>query len=151
MLPRHIHLPVCLWIKDLHSRVIKKNTSHGNEVLLQDTTHLLQRPCYQWWSPCQDPAGNLTTQRPPDHRKEKQTEVIRTCLMFIRSSHNHLVRYSVRGKNTTWTEEEVGRQHQGMVRPRCSQVQEGSGEQRDMEETGCEIICGVPRTLVVKG
>ena len=28
-----------------------KNTSHGNEVLLQDTTHLIQRPCYQWGTP----------------------------------------------------------------------------------------------------
>ena len=27
---------------------------------------------------------------------------------------------------------------------------EGSGEQRKMEETGCEIICGVPTTLGVK-
>ena len=25
----------------------KKNTSHGNEVLLQDTMHFIQRPCYQ--------------------------------------------------------------------------------------------------------
>ena len=32
---------------DPHSRAPKKNTSHGNEVLLQDTTHLIQRPCYQ--------------------------------------------------------------------------------------------------------
>ena len=31
------------------------------------------------------------------------------------------------------------------------QVAEGSGEQRNMEETGCEIICGAPATLVVKG
>ena len=30
-------------------------------------------------------------------------------------------------------------------------VPEGSGEQRKMEETGCEIICGAPTTLVVKG
>ena len=36
----------------------RKNTSHGNEVLPQDTTHLIQRPCYQRGSPCQDPAGN---------------------------------------------------------------------------------------------
>ena len=27
-----------------HSRAPKKNTSHGNEVLPQDTTHLIQRP-----------------------------------------------------------------------------------------------------------
>ena len=29
-LPCHIHLPVCLWIMDPHSRAPKKNTSHGN-------------------------------------------------------------------------------------------------------------------------
>ena len=28
---------------------------------------------------------------------------------------------------------------------------EGGGEQRKMEETGCEIICGAPTTLAVKG
>ena len=48
-------------------------------------------------------------------------------------------------------EEEVGRQHQGMDRPGVRQVPEGSGEHRKMEETGCEIICGAPATLVVKG
>ena len=31
------------------------------------------------------------------------------------------------------------------------QVTEGSGEQGKMEETGCEIICGAPRILAVKG
>ena len=66
----HTHLPVRLWIMNPHSRALKKNTSHGNEVLLQDTTHLLQRPCYQWGSLCQDPAGSQTTRRPPDHCKE---------------------------------------------------------------------------------
>ena len=52
---------------DPHSRAPKKNTSHGLEVLPQDTTHLIQKPCYQRGSPCQDPAGNWTTRRPPDH------------------------------------------------------------------------------------
>ena len=32
-----------------------------------------QVTCYQPRSPCQDPAGNWTTQRPPDHRKETHT------------------------------------------------------------------------------
>ena len=40
---------------------------------------------------------------------------------------------------TRLTEKEVGRQHQGMDRPGVRQVPEGSGEQRKMEETGCEI------------
>ena len=50
-----------------------------------------------------------------------------------------------------WTKEEVGRQHQGMDRPGVWKVQEGSGEQVKMEKTGCEIICGAPMTLAVKG
>ena len=45
---------------DPQSRAPKKNTSHGNEVPPQDTTHLLQRPCHQRGSPCQGPAGNRT-------------------------------------------------------------------------------------------
>ena len=31
------------------------------------------------------------------------------------------------------------------------QAPEGSGEQGKMEKTGCEIICGAPTTLAVKG
>ena len=88
---------------DPHSRAPKKNTSHGNEVLPQDTTHLLQRPCYQRGSPCQDPAGNRTTRRPPDDRKETQTVVVWTCLPFIGSGQNHLARHSERGKKTRQT------------------------------------------------
>ena len=109
-LPCHIHLPVCLWIMDSNSRAPKKNTSIGSEVLLQDATHLIQKPCYHWGSLCQDPAGNWTTWRPPDHCKEMQTAVVWTCLPFIRSGQNHLARHSERGKKTRQTEEEVGRQ-----------------------------------------
>ena len=136
---------------DPHSRAPKKSTSHGNEVLPQDTTHLIQRPCYQRGIPCQEPAGNWTTQRPPDHRKETQIVVVWPCFSFVRSSQNHLARHSERGKKTRQTEEEVGRQHQGMDRPGVHQVPEGSGDQGEMEETGCKIICGAPTTLAVKG
>ena len=55
------------------------------------------------------------------------------------------------GKKTRQTEEEVGRQHQGMDRPGVQQVREDSGEQGKMEKTGCKIICGAPTTLTVKG
>ena len=141
-LPCHIHLPVCLQIMDPHSRAPKKNTSHRNEVLPQYNTHLIQRPCYQGGSPCQDPAGNWTTRRPV---------VVWSCLPFIRSGQTHLARHSERGKKTRQTEEEVGRQHQGMDRPGGRQVPEGSGEQGKMEEAGSKIICGAPTTLAVKG
>ena len=141
----------------LWSRAPNKNTSHGNEVLLQvttllqDTTHLIERPCYQQGSLCQDPAGNWTARRPPDHCKEMQTAVVWSCLPFIRSGQNHLARHSERGKKTRQTAEEVGRQHQGMDRPGVHQVQKGSGEQGKMEETGCEIISGAQMTLTAKG
>ena len=52
----------CFWSL-FHSRAPRKNTSHGNEVLPQDTTHLIQRPCYQRESPYQDSAGNRTARR----------------------------------------------------------------------------------------
>ena len=128
----------------------KKNTSHGNEVLPQDTTHLIQRPCYQRRSPCQVPAGDWTTRR-PDHRKETQTAVVWSWLPFIRSGQNYIAMNSERGKKTRQTEEEVGRQHQEMDSPGVRKVPEGSGEQGKLEETGCEIICGAPTTLAVKG
>ena len=148
-LPCHIHLPVCLWIIEPHNRATKKNTSHGNEVLLQDTMHLIQRPCYQQGSLYQDPAGNRTTRR-PDHRKDTQTEVVWTCFLFIRSGQNHFARHSERGKKTRQTEKEVGRQHQGKHRPGVRHVAEDSGWQGIMEETSCEVICSAPTIPKVK-
>ena len=118
-------------------------------MLPQDTTHLIQRPCYQRRSPYQDPAGNWTTRR-PDDRKKTQTVVVWSCFPFIRSGQNHLSRHSERGKKTRQTEEEVGRQHQEMDRSGVRQVPEGSGEEGKMVKTGCEIICGAPTTLAVK-
>ena len=117
----------------------------------QDIMHLIQRACYQRGSLCQGPASNPTTERPPDHCREVQTAVVWTCLLFIISGQNHFAQHDERGKKTRQTEEEVGRQHQGMDRPGVCQVPEGSGEQGKIEETGCEIICGAPRTLTVKG
>ena len=80
-----------------------------------------------------------------------QTSVVWSCLLFTWSGQNHLARHSERGKKARQTEEEVGRQHQGTDRPGVRQVPEDSGEQGKMEETGCEIICGAPKTLAVKG
>ena len=109
-----------------HNRAAKESTSHGNDV---PRTHLLQRPCYQRGSLCQDPAGNRTTRRSPDYCKETQTTVLWSCLPFIRSGQNHLARHNEMGKKTRQTEEAVERQHQGMDRPGVRQVPECSGEQ----------------------
>ena len=45
----------------------------------------------------------------------------------------------------------MGGQHQVKERPGVCQVPEGSEEERKMEESGSEIICGAPTTLEVKG
>ena len=75
----------------------------------KNTTHLIQRPCYQRGSPCQDPAVNWTTRRPPGDRKETQTAVVWSCFPFITSGQNHLARHSEQGEKTRQTEEDVGR------------------------------------------
>ena len=98
-----------------------------------------------------NPAGNRTSRRPPDHRKETQTEVVWSCLPFIGSDQNHLARHSERAKKIRQIEEELGRQHQGLDRPGVRHVPESSGEQGEMEETGCEVICGAPKAPTVKG
>ena len=83
---------------DTHSRAPKKNTSHESKVPPQDTTHLIQRPCYQRGSPCRDPGGNRTSRRPSGHRKETQTAVVWSLLPFITSGQNHLARHSEGGR-----------------------------------------------------
>ena len=54
----------------------------------------------------------------------------------IRSGQTHLARHSEGGKKTRQTEEEVGRQHQGMNRRGVRQVPEGSGEQDNADDDG---------------
>ena len=78
--------------------------------------------------------------------------MVLSCLPFTRSGQNHLIgRHSERGKKTRQSEEEVGRQHQGMDRHGVRQVPVGNGEQEKMEETGCEFVGGASKTLAVKG
>ena len=137
MLLCHIHLPVCLRIMVPHGRAAK-NTSHWNQVLLQDNYTFIQRLCYQRGSPCQDPAGNRTTWRSLTIIKWCKMKWYGHIFLFITFGQNLFARHSERGKKTRQTEKEVGRQHQGMDRPWICQVPEGGGEQGKMEETHCE-------------
>ena len=101
-------------------------------MLPQDTTHLIQRPCYQRGSPCQDPTGDRITRRSPDHRKETQTAVIWSMSPVHQVWPKHLARHSERGKKTRRTEEEVGRQGQEIDRPGVHLDLEGSGKRRKL-------------------
>ena len=67
---------------DPHSRASKKNTSHGNEVLQQDSMHLIQRPCYQRGSLCQDPAVCAKIQQAIGPYKDLLTLVKRRKLQW---------------------------------------------------------------------
>ena len=77
------------------------------------------------------PAGDQTIQRPLDHCKETQNEVVWTYLPFIRSGQNYLARHRESGKKRQ-TEKEVGREHQGMDRPGVHQVPEGREKWRKL-------------------
>ena len=105
-LMRSLVTPISLYACEswTQSTAAKTNTSHGNDVLPLYTTNLMQRPCYQRGSLCQNPAANPITRRPPDRRREIQTEVVWACLPFIRSGQNHRARHSERGKKTRQTE-----------------------------------------------
>ena len=152
-IPCHIHLPVCMWIIDPHSRAPKKNTSHGNEVLSQ-ILHISHK----------DHVANeevrAKIQQAIGPHEDLLTIVKRRKLQWYghvsRSSGpaKTILQGTVKGgrrQGRQNTEEEVGRQHQGIDRPRVRQVPEGSGEQGKMEKTGCKIICSAPTTLAVKG
>ena len=57
-------------------------------------------------------------------------EVVWSCLPFIRSGQNHLVRHSERGKKTRQTEEEVGyvREWTGLEFGKSQRAVENSGK-----------------------
>ena len=56
-----------------------------------------------------------------------------------------------RSKKERKTEEEMGRQHQGMDRNGVLRFLEGSGRQRRMERYCCNVICGTPTTSEFNG
>ena len=138
-------------------------------MLPQDTMHLIQRPCYQRGSSCQDPASNRTTRRPPYHHKETQTAVAWSCLPSVRSGQNHLTRHSERGKKISklvGALSPVGEEDKA-DRGRGGKTTSGNGQawsspsprgqwktekkKKNMEETGCEVICGASTTPAIKG
>ena len=107
---------------DSHSQGPKKNTSHGKEVLLQDTTHLIQQVTNK--------EVRAKTQQAIGPHEDLLTIVKRRKLQ----KYGHVSRSSGLAKTIL----------------QVRQVPEGSGEQWEKEKTGCEIISCAP-TLVVKG
>ena len=114
---------------DPHSRAPKKNTSHGNECYrkilhISYKDHVTNEEVHAKIQQAIGPQEDLliTVKR---RKLQWYGHVSRSSGL----AKNHLARHSERGKKTRQTEEEVGRQHQGMDRPGVCQVSEGSGEQ----------------------
>ena len=134
---------------DPHSRAPKKNKSHENEVLLQNTMHLLQTPCYQRGSLCQDPVGNRTTWRPPDHRKRCK---LQWYGYVFRSSGlaKTILQGTVKGERRQGRQkkrwEDSIREWTGMEFTKSQWAVENR-KKKKIEETGCGIICGATTTL----
>ena len=134
---------------DLHSSAAKNNTSHGSEVLPQDTTYLIQRPCYQ--------RGSVYPSRQSDHTIFWSSKDMQTKSMDMSPVHQVWPKPSFiaqwkgeedkadrkRGRKTTpWN---------GQALSSPSSKGHWRTEKNDMEETGSEVICGVPTTPAVEG
>ena len=105
--------------------------------------HLIQRPRYQRGSLCQDPTGSRT-----DHRKEALTKWYRHVSRSFMAKTN--MRTTVKGGRRqgrhTNTQKKKNRREDNI-----RDWTEGIGEQRPIEETGCEVISGAPTTPAIKG
>ena len=155
---------------DPYSRAPKKNTSHGNEVLPQDTTHLIQRPCYQRGSSCRDPTGNWTTEDLLTIVKRRKLQWYGHVSCSSGPAKTILQRTVKGGRRVSWCFEPsqpqritLGlREEYKADRGRGGKTTSGNGQAWSlasprgqwkigkMEKTGCKIICGAPTTLAVK-
>ena len=117
----------------------------------QDTTHLIQRPCHQRGSTCKDPAGNWTTRRPPDHRKETESAVVWSCLPFMRSGKKPSCKAQWKREEDKADRGRGGKTTCGNGLAWSSASPRGQWRTEENGETGCKIICGAPTTLVFKG
>ena len=110
--------------------------------MTQDTTHLIQRPCYQRGSQCQDTAGNLTTRRPPDHRKEPQTAVGMVMLVWTGLAKT-ILQVTVKGgrrqgrQKKRW--EDITREWTGLEFAKSERAVENRGKWRKLVVTSSVV------------
>ena len=130
---------------DHHSSVSKKNTSLGNETLPQDATdHVtdeeVRAKIQQAIGPHEDLLTIVKRRKLPWYgHVSRSSGVAKTILQGTVKGGRRQGRQRWADNIRKWTGLDV------------RQVPEGSGEQGKMEETGCEIICGAPTTLAIKG
>ena len=92
---------------DPNSRIIKKNTSFGDEELPKHLAHLVHRPWHQLRSQKDNQSIHRTTQRHPDYSQKTQTKMVWTCHKIYWSGKNHPVRHIEREKKERQAEKEL--------------------------------------------
>ena len=134
---------------DPHSRAPKKNTSHENEVLPQDTTHLYKDHVTN------EEVGAKIQQAIGPH-EDLLTMVKRRKLQW----YGHVSRSSSLARTVLQGTVKGGRRQGRQRKSLEDNIREWTGlefdkSQRALEnrekETGCKIISDAPTTLVVKG
>ena len=72
-----------------------------------------------------------------------------SCFPFIRSGQNHFARHSERGKKTRRTNEEVGRQHQGLEFGKSQRVVENREKWRKLVAKS-SVVLGLMMMMMMK-
>ena len=133
---------------DLHSRAPKKITSHGNEALPQETSHKdhvtneeVRAKIQQAIGPHEDPTMVQRRKLQWYGHVCRSSGLVKTILQGTVKGGRRQGRQRKRWQNNNreWTGREFAKSQRAV---------ENKGK---MEETGCEIICGAPKTLAVKG
>ena len=129
-----------------NTRASKKNTSHGMEMLPQDTTYLTQRPCYLH-AKIQHligPHENLLTT--VKRRKLQRYGHVSGSPDLAKTIFQGTVKGGgrVEGRQKRW--EDNIRDWTGLGFAKSQRAVGNREKRRD-----CEIICGAPTTIAVKG
>ena len=142
---------------DPHSRAPKKNTSHGNEVLPQDATHLVQKNNNkQTKKHVTDEKVRAKIQQAIGQYEDLtivKRHKLQWCGHVSRSSGlaKTILQGTVKGEESKADKGRDGKTTSGNGQAWSSPSPSGQWRTGKMEETGCEIICGAPMTLAVKG
>ena len=107
---------------------------------------LMQRPCYQPGSPCQDSAGNRTTRRPPDHCKETMWYGHVSCSSGLAKT---ILQSTVKGGRRRGRQRKRWEDNiRGWTGLEFAKSQRAVENRKKWRKLG---MCGAPTTLAVRG
>ena len=96
--------------------VREKNAGFWGEKLPEAIEHFIWGPCYQWGGSQKEPNSHWRILRTPDPGQETKAKMFWPCLKVFWFSKDNPTGHSERKQKQRQTEEEVGRQYQGVDR-----------------------------------